>query len=542
MKISHEDNKSCNRPKDLKEQIAWETKRKEKELYTWQTLIQPIIDGYGIEGIEYEFVPFWDEYGNVINKETTPVDIYEMERFILDLSNGRPFNSFEGLLRKWQNSTAGDTFSYKDFFIDFITHLFEKDTLPHFLEFLSKNVPATTKQKEADPFWPYLIPPKPIERKSVEKALWDKHIDPIVKTHNLRNKDGEFFQYRFIDKEIDEHGVLIIMRKTMLMKDMIKTTLAQQGIPETEFEQIDPYYAGYSLMELIKGLKRREKGNTIKPVTIKIGENTTIVDIDDAEVFHLFLEDLFNDETLPEFLETLRRDDEKIAEQTNRLYLNYPPQLHHSNNPTDCNIDIDSSPYSVPDGDQLYSDVWQRQAANDANQKGGIRLYDLVFILAKDECYNDMIPKLWDYSGYNNDTSNRFPNWKDVIAKNKQGRAWAWYWLLCRWTIFEKPKIEGIDSFNELESYYFSDLKKINLLRLYIFENGLFKEVLETQEQSPKHYIKLSEFENYIKNIDPIIALPKILSRSVYESRNLLKQAKPEIEILYSAIKTFGRK
>jgi len=124
--------------KSLEEQIRIEGERKEKEIYTWDTLIKPIVDGYGITGIEYKFIPVWDEHGNVINKNTDLADIIKMERLTMQLCNGRPFNTFQELLIKWQNGTQDDNFSYKTFFIEFITHLFEEKTLPHFLEFLYK--------------------------------------------------------------------------------------------------------------------------------------------------------------------------------------------------------------------------------------------------------------------------------------------------------------------------------------------------------------------------------------------------------------------
>jgi hypothetical protein len=139
---------------------------------------------------------------------------------------------------------------------------------------------------------------------------------------------------------------------------------------------------------------------------------------------------------------------EIIAVQTDFLY--FPPPVLHSHNPTDYNIDSYSSPCSEKDDGVFYSDKWQKGAAKDAKLLGGIRLYDLVFILAKEECYNDTLPKLWDLSGFNNDTLNRFPQWNEVIAKNRQGRAWAWFWLLCRWTIFEKPRYGNIESINEI--------------------------------------------------------------------------------------------
>jgi len=204
--------------------------------------------------------------------------------------------------------------------------------------------------------------------------------------------------------------------------------------------------------------------------------------------------------------------------RTRLICRKYPPSVDFSKNPTDYNLDS-LCPWLIPDDSWHYSDNWQKDTAKNALDKGdggGIILYDLVFILAKKECYNDTLPKLWDYSGFNNDRSNKFPQWNDCLAINRQGRSWAWYWLLCRWTIYEVFKGEED---KDLNSFYFRGLKGIPLLGLHKYINGRFEKVEANEEQFPaagasqlqEHYIKLNEFENYLKKIDKSIPLPKLL-------------------------------
>jgi hypothetical protein len=100
-----------------------------KESKTWQSLIQPIIDEYGIKDIKYRYIP--SEYNDI--------EILKIERLTNDLCNQRPFSNFRELMLKWRNGIISDTFPYKKYFIEFMNHLFDEKILPHFLEFLYKD-------------------------------------------------------------------------------------------------------------------------------------------------------------------------------------------------------------------------------------------------------------------------------------------------------------------------------------------------------------------------------------------------------------------
>ena len=232
----------------------------------------------------------------------------------------------------------------------------------------------------------------------------------------------------------------------------------------------------------------------------------------------------------------------ETVSQKKPIYERFPPALAYSQNPTDGNIDAFSCPYLETNDSFIYSEKSQNNIATDATRIGGIKLYDLVFILAKEGCYNEILSKLWDYSGFNNDRYQRFPKWEPSFVMSCQIRSLVWYWLLCRWTIFEKL----ITNDNQtIESYYFSHLKKIPLLFLYNYINSKFGLVCETEIQSPEQYIKLDELEKYLKSIaGEIIPLPILLYPDDHlvnkNLENLIREAQPEIEMLYGAIKRIG--
>ena len=75
------------------------------------------------------------------------------------------------------------------------------------------------------------------------------------------------------------------------------------------------------------------------------------------------------------------------------------------------------------------------------------------------------------------------------------------------------------------KSYFFGKIeyeddilweRRFGLIPLYRLENGIFKEIMEDEEQSPYHYLKISEFKEYLKYIGKqyikkTILLPKPL-------------------------------
>ena len=214
----------------------------------------------------------------------------------------------------------------------------------------------------------------------------------------------------------------------------------------------------------------------------------------------------------------------------------WPPQPFYSHNPTDYNIYLESV---IPGpGDKpflFYSSGWQKGVAQEAIRMGAIKLYDLIFILAKDYRYFDILPKLWDYSGLGEKANDRFPEWQSSMAESERDRAYIWYWVLCSWTIYDKYQGQY-----PAKSYFFGEIKaddhndigpviwkrSIPLLTLYEYENGQFKEVNEAEEQSLNQYIRLDKFRDYLKTVgdeyELCIPLPRLLFTKKDESHEVL--------------------
>lgn len=239
--------------------------------------------------------------------------------------------------------------------------------------------------------------------------------------------------------------------------------------------------------------------------------------------------------------------------------------LEPPENPTDENISLHSG--LAPDGSSEYSEEWQAKTAQQAFQFGYIRLKDLVYIMAKEKSYNEILPKLWKFSGFDEDTQKNFPTWKPILAQAEWIRADVWYWLLCRWTMYETfKKSEAV----QIESHFFFWLEKtkpLPLRRLGLYEgiNQQFAKTKPHHEQSPEQYISLDEFKDYLKNIESQyfkgtlgIPLPRLLfleedQKSIQvgdqefpqDIEDLIEKAIPEIERILSGIKEhvgFSRK
>jgi len=191
------------------------------------------------------------------------------------------------------------------------------------------------------------------------------------------------------------------------------------------------------------------------------------------------------------------------------------PALRHSQNPTDGNIDIFSN-LEAQDS-EVYSDEWQKETIRNARFDGYIKLYNLVFILAAEEKYSNLIQSLWDFfylkektkllDGKIVDTIDNkntlIPEWDPSWINTAQGRANPWYWILLGCTI--KPFFLA-DGIRCIESQYFGymddeDEKLRKRINLYKYFNRQPEKVNDDEEQSPIQYLKVSEFEEYINSV-----------------------------------------
>jgi len=202
-------------------------------------------------------------------------------------------------------------------------------------------------------------------------------------------------------------------------------------------------------------------------------------------------------------------------------------------------------------GMDVFSTEYQDKICKEAQILDGIRLYDLVFVMANEIAYIELLPILWELSGLNDDQNDRFPTWNPLMGQNLYMRAMVWYWLLCSWTIFDKL----LGKFPK-KSYYFGKIededdilweRRFSLIPLYKFENGIFKEIMEDEEQSPYYYLKIDEFKEYLKYMGkkifkkPIL-LPKPLFANHDEEDSIPFQVKIIMKSSFQEVEKFYQK
>ena len=131
-----------------------------------------------------------------------------------------------------------------------------------------------------------------------------------------------------------------------------------------------------------------------------------------------------------------------------------------SEHPSDAGIDAYSripGPNEVP----YYTEEWQKTTAERARLRGGIVLHDLIFILAKEEQYAEILPKLWDLSGL--DDIPKLPKLDSSMLESEHVRAYILYLILCSWAFSSDLRIKYKIQEGEVEitrkSSYFSDLQ-----------------------------------------------------------------------------------
>jgi hypothetical protein len=107
------------------------------ERLIWNKFIQPIIDAYDIKTVKYTYNPC----------SYNPAADNKMRRLLVQMTNKRkplesseqPLEKFKQLLRLWAEGTPDEPgCKYKQFFIQFMGHLKDELTLPHFLRFLDE--------------------------------------------------------------------------------------------------------------------------------------------------------------------------------------------------------------------------------------------------------------------------------------------------------------------------------------------------------------------------------------------------------------------
>lgn len=193
-----------------------------------------------------------------------------------------------------------------------------------------------------------------------------------------------------------------------------------------------------------------------------------------------------------------------------------------SEHPSDAGIDAYSripGPNEVP---YYYTEEWQKKTTEKARLNGRIILYHLVFILAKEERYAEILPKLWDLSGLDDKLFKLDPS----ILESEEDCANIWYWILCSWAFssalrFKHTIQEGAVEITQ-KSSYFSNLQypPPGLLPYHYFNNELMR-TKHDEECSPNDcFVKLDEFKNILNDIRRTCQLSLTLPAVLFPETN----------------------
>jgi hypothetical protein len=122
------------------------------------------------------------------------------------------------------------------------------------------------------------------------------------------------------------------------------------------------------------------------------------------------------------------------------------------------------------------TEKWRNETASHARMAGAVRLYDLVYLLAQGEEYNETLPRLWeDYCGFK---GSRVGTGRRIMPK----------WNLWRFVYYEK------------ESCYFGYFAQLKPLNMYDDINHVGKYPKE-KDIKFNDYIALNEFSSYAKEL-----------------------------------------
>lgn len=309
-----------------------------------------------------------------------------------------------------------------------------------------------------------------VRNKAKEKALWIKHIEPILQKHDLKNDSGDRFEYRFFEKQINEKDVFEMLRRTMWLCRDIRFPKAGVSADVTNdfFGGADDFF-----LEIVRRLRDSDKGEQI--FIKKDG-----VKIDLRDTFRDFLVSLFENKTLPEFLELFQRK-YPLTKTEAELILT-------ENIKTDTLLKTNLKPLGKGNSKHDYS--WLYESIERAHQTGYIELDNLVWVMAIDDSYDEIILQL--LKKYQCDK--RLPE--------ERNRHDMWTRLLRRWSRVGFDEVSVMSGNRRL-------LPAIQLIPHYQYKTGTFikKEPIFFDDYSGSgvSYIKLDEFKEYLTRCIKIV-------------------------------------
>lgn len=199
----------------------------------------------------------------------------------------------------------------------------------------------------------------------------------------------------------------------------------------------------------------------------------------------------------------------------NRMLNLWPLEPIQSLNKTDDAFWEKSWEIGFPDGyanDYMKGgDDWQEKALLAHKDGGAVRLFELAYILSKNNEWSMLLRGLWEVCGFNSNAARRdFPQWNDCFILDAETIERAWLWVLSRLAVEEKGTFVYTDPTNKIdvqiehESYYFGRLSEqypVGAYRIHLFRSTPIDEecrMIGFDMQRPDYFIGLDQFQRQI--------------------------------------------
>lgn len=228
-------------------------------------------------GIKYVIV----SHSSEMSQEKLPLDV--------DCSNIR-----DEIPDFYMNKTKVDPSAWMYFFLDFDENMEEYNEISD--DFVQINTGFTLYDRNWHKKYDDLPldenPATIVEKRNenIERVIWNTNIQPLIDLHY-----NGVFQYQFFPEPvmITQGDLDNMLRKTMV--------LCYRGY--------DPIFGHYQIRQTTGGHKEEAKDDFVKEVMKRLkASQTKFNSIDLKGLFYTFLDDLFQEETLPIFLELLNLD------------------------------------------------------------------------------------------------------------------------------------------------------------------------------------------------------------------------------------------
>jgi hypothetical protein len=167
-----------------------------------------------------------------------------------------------------------------------------------------------------------------------------------------------------------------------------------------------------------------------------------------------------------------------------------------------------------------FSEERLNRIASRARENQCVKLIDLMYILAAEEEYRDLLFELWEAYDLNEKENNRIPGriCTDVNLKTKAARADAWYWLLLRLADTKNGR------------FFFNRLPEVKPLFPLYSDVTCKTEMENPEDRNEGHYVKLNNIVEGFQQIKKFRKLHIPLPSRLFPSNGLqAEQTKRDI-------------